>query len=85
MLEEDPDDYQALVEAQAQKWTHTDELLALILEQLGVTHAAIVRLWAKEGTKAPDPIRYRRPFDPPPQKPRAATRAEIMDRIPVRR
>src|SRR5690606_35550505 len=83
----DPEDYLAIVEAadrRASAWGHTEELLALVLEQLGHLHGTLAALGGAKSYNLPKPVRYPRPGESDRKAP-AATRAERYARIPVRK
>lgn len=64
--------------AHRERWTHTDELLALTLEKLDELVILTARIHTdpkKASAKPPRPFRYPRPIAPP--KPRRATLDEI--------
>lgn len=59
------------------KWTHSDEILALILERLDALYNLTEFVWSdpkKRPTRMPKPFRYRRPAAP---KPKPSTLSEI--------
>lgn len=81
----DPEDYLAIVEAaERRKWGHPEELLALILEQLGQMSRTLAALGGTKSYDLPKPVRYPRPGELD-RKPPPATRAERYARIPVRK
>lgn len=64
--------------AHRERWTHADELLALILEKLDELVIVTARVWSdpkKTPAKMPTPFRYPRPVTPP--APRRASLDEI--------
>lgn len=64
--------------AHSRRWTHADELLALILERLDALYnlTEIVNMEkSKRPSRLPKPIRYQRPGPKP--KPRYSTPAEV--------
>lgn len=51
-----------LTRAHELRWTHADELLALVVEKLDELLIATVKLWSKPtGGRTPRPYRYPRP------------------------
>jgi len=64
--------------AHRERWTHTDELLALTLEKLDELVILTGRAWSdpkKISSRPPKAFRYPRPIAPP--KPRRASLDEI--------
>lgn len=74
--------YHALIEAYEDRWTHADELLALILEVLDRMDAHFMMAWGDKTTARRAgkhrPYRYRRPADRRPKGHRRATIHEII-------
>lgn len=69
--------FEELVEAHRHRWTHTDELLALILTKLDELTIVTARAWGdpkKMPRTAPRPFTYPRPNQP---KKRRSSLAEI--------
>lgn len=69
-----------LARAHRTRWTHSDELLALILERLDALFIYTVRAWSdpkKVPHQAPTPYRYPRP-NTPKRRRRMSTPGEIM-------
>lgn len=73
--------FDAVLTAHRYRWSHSDEMLAQILE--GIDHLSIlfVQAWGdKKSSKAAQkkrPFRYPRPVDATPKRHRAATNEEI--------
>ena len=72
--------FEELARAAGHRWTHTEELLALILEHLDAL--LIVTQWAwgdpkKLSRRPPKPYRYTRPIERGPQAHRRSTVDEI--------
>lgn len=64
MLNAPGDLLEQLVYAHQHRWTHTDELLALLLQKLDQLYLFTVRAWAdpkKLPHNMPPPFEYRRP------------------------
>lgn len=59
-----------LARAHRLRWTHSDELLALILEKLDELHLTTVRVFSdpKKSGRMPKPYRYPRPHLRPRRK-----------------
>lgn len=66
--------FEELAAAHRVRWTHADELLALILEKLDHLYGFTVQAWAKDPPRQRPPFRYPRPAI---FKPRRATLDEI--------
>ena len=81
----DPDLYQQVADVTADRWTHTDELLALVLEQLGGIHRTLYIANGGKQHDAPKPVHYPRPHERRRDKVPAATREQIRQRIRVGR
>jgi hypothetical protein len=67
-----------MVRAHRRRWTHSEELLALILERLDALYNLTEFVNMKESkrpSKLPKPLRYPRPGPKP--KPRYSTPAEV--------
>lgn len=70
------DVFEELAAAHRDRWTHTDELLALLLEKLDQLYGFTVQAWAKNPPRHRPPFRYPRPARLAP-KPRRSTIEEI--------
>ena len=80
----DPAEYHAIAAAaERRQWTHTDELLALLLEQLGHHHRTLAAFAGVKPHDLPKPVHYPRPGELE-RKPPAATRDERYARIRVK-
>jgi len=67
--------FDELARAHRRRWTHTDELLALILEKIDELLITTARLWSKpDGSRPRKPYRYPRPHA---ERRRGSTPAEI--------
>ena len=77
-----PEELTAIAQAvQRRQWTHTEELLAGILETVHATYRATLGLGGVKGHDLPKQLRYPRPWENAEKTP-PATRAEIAARIP---
>lgn len=50
-----------LADVESERWTNTDELLALLIEAVDLGNRMFLTANTKEGTKVPDPIVIQRP------------------------
>lgn len=67
-----------MIRAHSRRWTHSDELLALILERLDALYSLTEFVNTKESSRPrrlPPPLRYPRPGPKP--KPKYSTPAEV--------
>lgn len=69
-----------LAAAHVERWTTTDELLAVNAEVMHSLYRAFVQAWGNEGTKLPDPLVIPRPGDSPVEK-RAAGFGDLVRRM----
>jgi hypothetical protein len=68
-------------------WTHTDDLLALVAEQIDLGNRLLFSAYSAKGDAQPAPLRVRRPYEgelaamaaaAAPEAPRMATSAEMV-------
>jgi hypothetical protein len=73
--------FDAVLTAHRYRWSHTDELLAQVLEAVDRLGILFVQAWgdkrASRAAQKQRPFRYPRPVDGRPKKHRPATNAEI--------
>ena len=71
--------FEALAVAHRDRWTHTDELLALLVEKVDELTILTAQIWSdpKKSPKPPKPYRYPRPAAIT-KKPKKATHEEIL-------
>ena len=63
------------------RWGHIEELLALVLEQLGHLHRVTAALGGAKPYELPKPIHYPRPDEDPAELPPAADRDTLRRRF----
>lgn len=83
--------YDAILASHRDRWTHGDEMLALILESVDRLSILFMQAWgdkaAARAASKQRPYRYKRPIERRPKRHRRATNEEISRffGIPLRR